>query len=343
MNCASYSNGRRCFVLAGQESHCQLYHVGMQVVSDTAEAEENGEAKTDENHVRKRRSNSTTKKDADKKSNQNIDKNSNTYKTLEFSITTGDSVQTDFGGDEPLQRVVRVSNNSKLVATAGTDGHVRLWSFPALKPLQDIEAHSKEVDDLDFSPDDKWIVSISKDGAGTLWDCATGNKVHELKFGIREGDKKSSRLFLLANPARRSKQSSFLQLWNPSEATLVRSWASNENLCALAVNDDGKFVAVGTMFTGSVHVFVSFSLQRVLHVPAAHAMFVTGLSFLPSIADSSAVMGTCTEAAVVSISVDNQVCIHSVAERGTIPAWAAILLIIIVLFFTFALCSYLGL
>lgn len=54
---------------------------------------------------------------------------------------------------EPLQKVVRISGNGKLMATAGCDGHVRLWQFPTLKPLRDIKAHEKEIDDLDFSPD----------------------------------------------------------------------------------------------------------------------------------------------------------------------------------------------
>jgi prolactin regulatory element-binding protein len=32
MNCASYSNGNRTFLVAGQESHCQLYHVSMEIL-----------------------------------------------------------------------------------------------------------------------------------------------------------------------------------------------------------------------------------------------------------------------------------------------------------------------
>ena len=40
-----------------------------------------------------------------------------------------------------------------MMATAGCDGIIRLWQFPSLDPLREIKAHTKEVDDLDFSPD----------------------------------------------------------------------------------------------------------------------------------------------------------------------------------------------
>ena len=40
-----------------------------------------------------------------------------------------------------------------MMATAGCDGVIRLWHFPSLNPLREIIAHTKEVDDLDFSPD----------------------------------------------------------------------------------------------------------------------------------------------------------------------------------------------
>lgn len=152
---------------------------------------------------------------------------------------------------------------------------------------------------------------------------------------------------------------------------MANSVKINESLSSLAVRDDGRFVAVGTMFTGSVSIYIAFSLQRVLHIPSAHLMFVTGLEFLPSSNTSGPPISSNTEAAVVSISVDNNVCIHSLQYRrklcqiniidlcndrnfnqffplfcfllDTIPAWLAILIIISALFLTFTLCSYFGL
>ena len=81
------------------------------------------------------------------------------------------------------------------------------------------------------------------------------------------------------------------------------------------MSDDGRFLAVGSMETGSVTIFISYSLQLLKTVASAHHTFVTGLEFLPSGEAARAVTGN-SDASVVSISVDNQVKIHHVAQRG---------------------------
>lgn len=138
-------------------------------------------------------------------------------------------------------------------------------------------------------------------------------------------------------------QVGYLQEWSPDNGALVNSTAIDESLASLAVRDDGRFIAIGTMFTGSVSIYIAFSLQRVLHIPNAHSMFVTGLEFLPEQDLDGPAITSNTEAAVLSISVDNKVCIHSLSYRHMMPAWIAIILIIGALFFTFTLCSYIGL
>lgn len=110
-------------------------------------------------------------------------------------------------------------------------------------------------------------------------------------------------------------QAGYLQEWDPQNGALTNSVAVDESLASVAVRDDGRFVAVGTMLTGSVSIYIAFSLQRVLHIPNAHSMFVTGLEFLPINTIDGPPISSDAEAAVISISVDNKICIHSLSYR----------------------------
>lgn len=214
------------------------------------------------------------------------------------------------------------------MATGGLDGVVRLWKFPHLTKIHDLEAHTKEIDDIDFSPDGNVVATISKDNRALVWDVVKGVKDKELawtppngakymykrlRFRFPDEKKSSTQLFTLSN-ATLTKHPSFLQLWDVKQGSIIRSTSFKETLSAMAVSDDGKFVAVGTMFSGSVDIFIAFSLQRALHVPGAHSMFVTGLEFLSTKLDGPSITSN-SEAAVVSISVDNRICIHSIPYR----------------------------
>lgn len=122
------------------------------------------------------------------------------------------------------------------------------------------------------------VVSVSRDGTAVIWNVKDGKKIHQLtwptpegikytyrrcRFGAVEEDKNKSRLFILSNPVGQpsSKTRSYLQLWDPSEGKLRRCALFREIVASLAVRDDGRFVAVGTMFSGCVDIFIAFSLQ----------------------------------------------------------------------------------
>lgn len=99
------------------------------------------------------------------------------------------------------------------------------------------------------------------------------------RFGIIEGEEQKSALYTIANPtgvARRQK--SYLQKWAPEDGTLRGVVEFDESIASLAVRDDGRFVAVGTMFSGSVCVYIAFSLQVITN-NCRHYFLLIELSF----------------------------------------------------------------
>lgn len=48
---------------------------------------------------------------------------------------------------------------------------------------------------------------------------------------------------------------------NKIAGTLKQVYEFDESISALAVRDDGRFIAVGTMFSGSVSIHTAFNLQ----------------------------------------------------------------------------------
>ena len=327
MNMSIKNIDKKSLLVVGQESHSQMFIINTKV----------GQLPVRETVIHRRESSSEVRQRKNRERTESIGHekapkdDGPKMKRVYFEIKSADSVQTDFTQSEPLQRVVRISQNGKFMVTGGLDGHVRVWNFPRMTPLLDIAAHEKEIDDLDFSPDNKHILSIAKDGKAIVWAVNTGKEMMQLQWtppeGIKymfkrcryatiEGKADAYRLFTLSNPfGKAGKQKGFLQQWNIQTGRLNNIVGIDESLSALAVRDDGRFVAVGTMFSGSVSIFIAFSLQRVLHVPGAHSMFVTGLEFIPVLVKDAPPISSDTEASVVSFSVDNRICIHSLQYR----------------------------
>lgn len=160
--CSGDVNQSACFsgsyLCAGQESHCQMYFVDPRVVSEDGKEEiyvqldekshkPSVEMHANENGVRQRRPNASGVEDianghatgaADTKPISS-DQNFNIKRILKFDIKAADSIQTDFLTPDPLQRVVRISPNGHFMCTGGTDGHLRVWSFPKMMSTADME------------------------------------------------------------------------------------------------------------------------------------------------------------------------------------------------------------
>jgi hypothetical protein len=84
----------------------------------------------------------------------------------------------------------------------------------------------------------------------------------KFRFGVIEDKKKAIRLFVILNPLDYKKHKSYLQHWTgPSPFTLTKVKEVGSVLSALAVSKCGKYLAIGSMTTGDVDIYVSFSLQ----------------------------------------------------------------------------------
>lgn len=306
MNCCTYLRGNKIYIAANEDDKCRQYTADI-VIEPTFK---NGEAS----------------------------------KEINFKITTGDSLTTDFSEDEPLQRIVKINRNGNMMVTGGTDGRIRVWNFPIVNsketnPIQIYEGHTKEIDDIDITTDGKFIVSVAKDGKAFHWDTVTNTRsvlTHPInekqvfkrcKFGITSSNS-SILLYNIYTIANGPKQKSYLQRWSEKN-TILYELSFIEPTSALAVRRDGLYIAVGTMFSGSVSIHESNNLRTIYSVKQAHAMFVTGLEFL-----NEDVMPD-SKTAVLSISVDNRVCFHNVPSIKLVPYWKMLIIIhfILLLFY----------
>jgi WD40 repeat protein len=68
---------------------------------------------------------------------------------------------------------IALSDDGGVVAAPFGDGTVGLWSTTSGEQLTTLTGHSGVVTDLDFGPDDDWLVTASRDGTIRKWDLDT--------------------------------------------------------------------------------------------------------------------------------------------------------------------------
>lgn len=280
--------------------------------------------------------------------------------SISYELSQISSFKTDFHNEkheEPFVKVIRYNHTSSVMIAGGADGHIRVWTYPDIRLLVDINAHQDEIDDLDINQSGTMIVSASRDGCSYIWDSSNGKMVKKLvcelpviknspkpikyliracRFGISATSSKYH-LYTIHNPAIREK---------PPRAALICSWNTNnfnvENIASLgpivvssmAISDDGRYIGIGTQ-DGIVNVHSSSSLQRIYTSPKAHNIFVTGLEFLYSTPECRRLTGN-SQCSLISISVDRRIVIHNIPHykpKGILSHTIFLLLIIFSMFY----------
>lgn len=86
----------------------------------------------------------------------------------------------DLPGHPTAVWAVKISRDGKLAATAGYDGLVKLWDYPARTLKSDLKKHKGWVRSLDFSPDGTKLATAGEDGTVVVWQTADGGEVRSI-------------------------------------------------------------------------------------------------------------------------------------------------------------------
>lgn len=257
----------------------------------------------------------------------------------QISVENVGVVQADQSPQDPCVKCVRFSSDLTLLLCGGADGYIRVWEFPSLKEKLNFKAHNDELEDIDISPDKKHIVTVGRNFECSVWSgdqlamglCWYENmpqiaeksyRYKSCRFAKVEDQKDALRLYTVQIPHKRDRKppQCYITKWDGrSFLPLLTKPCGNEVTSCLAVSDSGTFLGLGTV-TGSVAIYIAFSLQKLYYIQESHGIVVTDLSFFPDASKSKAIKGD-NEVAMLSVAVDSRCQIHAVPNRRSFPLW----------------------
>ena len=86
------------------------------------------------------------------------------------NLNTGDIIGEPLTGHTTWINDIEISPDDSLIASASSDGTIRLWDFETGAEIGILEGHENDVWALSFSPDGRQLASAGTDGRIILWD-----------------------------------------------------------------------------------------------------------------------------------------------------------------------------
>ncbi|MGP0068587.1 MAG: WD40 repeat domain-containing serine/threonine-protein kinase [Isosphaeraceae bacterium] len=138
---------------------------------------------------------------------------------------------------------VEFSPAGDLLASAGKDGFVQIWSTTSWQLVRSIKASGTEVNVAAFSPDGKTLATVDDDGELKLWEVATGRC--QLEMPAHRGDAVIARFTADGKSViTGGRKDGFVRVWDRSSGTMLDSLPGNGPFFENAVfSPDGSILA----------------------------------------------------------------------------------------------------
>ncbi|KAK2164175.1 hypothetical protein LSH36_68g16123 [Paralvinella palmiformis] len=266
-------------------------------------------------------------------------------------LTKVEHVETSAG--PAMNGCVGTDNKNQIVSAFGIDGSCYVYRLRPKVITQKVEETGSVQTDFSsgdgyqravrFTQDISVMVTGGADGSLRTWKFPDLKKLYEVKAHTDEIDDvdispSGNRIVTIGKDCKAF-------VWNTKDGSkkteLHWDCRKDAKYKFRACSDNGVYLGVGTM-SGSVSIYISFSLQKLYHLSKVHKIFVTGLSFAHSTEKALAITGN-HDTTLFSISADNQIKMHQVAAQQRINPLFPILGFLFCIYLIYWIITTLGL
>lgn len=136
---------------------------------------------------------------------------------------------------------VSLSPNSQYIATANSNGMVRIWDESGKTLISEFRAHQSWVLSLTFSRDGRLIATSGNDGIVRIWNCPSGEKIAEFKSD--RGQVRSMSFSPDSKQIATAGDDGKVQLWNLFGKPLSLNFQAYESrVWSLSFSPDGRYI-----------------------------------------------------------------------------------------------------